>query len=207
GFKGLDNTCNTAFLGFRLSGLGGLGVATSSGLIVEVIDDCIAVYSQTGVLQPGFPKGLETFFSVPAPAGPPGCADDAHGHPVIFAPRTFWDPNDQRFWVAALQIEGANGTSTTCTKVSKYWIAVTATADPRGAWHVYNVNLLGAPVHADATAIAWYAQFGFSPDGVFWSANMFDDGFRFLEAKTCGTGKAQAEAGAGINIACFEAPN
>src|SRR5262249_14365304 len=61
GFKGLDDQCNIAFTGGFSIAPSDLAVASSAGLITEVINACIAVYSSTGVLQAGFPKSLQAF--------------------------------------------------------------------------------------------------------------------------------------------------
>jgi hypothetical protein len=195
GFKGLDDSCNAAVLGVELPAEG-LAVASSSSNITEVVNDCIAVYSPTGVLQPGFPKSLQTFFGVPAPV-PAGCASDTNNQPWLDSSRAFYDFNDNRFWVAALQTEGTGQVSPTCTEVSKVWFAVSASSDPLGAWHVYHINTLGVvyPI-TDPTAAANFLQFAFGPDGVYWSVNMFDQtGAKFEVAAYYGTGKARFEAG------------
>jgi hypothetical protein len=205
GFKGLDDSCNAAALGVRIPTFG-LAVASSSSLITEVVNDCIAVYSPTGVLQPGFPKSLQNFFGVPAPAGPAGCAADFNNHPWLDSPRAFYDFNANRFWVADLQTEGALNVSRTCTEVSRIWLAVSATSDPLGAWHVYNIGMLGVLFPTpDPTAAANFLQFAFGPDGVYWSVNMFDQTGATFEADAYyGTGKARFEAGLLIHLTFFQ---
>src|SRR5262249_19317280 len=76
---------------------------------------------------------------------------------------------------------------------------------PRGAWHIYSINMLGGNNSTDG---ADYTQFAFGPDGFYFSGNMFDQaGVAYQGAKYCGSGKAQAEAGAGINIFCLFGPS
>jgi hypothetical protein len=151
GFKGLDDGCNIATGGSPLEPPD-LAVAASSSWVLEAVNDCLAVYTTAGVVQAGFPKSAIAFFGVPKPT-PAGC--DAA--PFMSDPRAAYDPNDQRFWVSWLQVEGAfdlNGYA----EVSRDWIAVSRTSDPRGAWNVFSVNMLGG---VSATDAADFDQLGF----------------------------------------------
>src|SRR5262249_15760332 len=72
-----------------------------------------------------------------------------------------------------------------------YWIGVSQTSDPRGAWNVYAFDMsLGTTNAADFT------QIGFDDKGVYFSGNMFtQDGSAYSYAEIFGASKAQMEAG------------
>jgi hypothetical protein len=172
------------------------GVSASDLYVVQVVNTSIAIYSTAGALQSGYPKSLQAAFGVPAPS-PSGC-DSAHNNqPFLSDPRTFRDPVTGRFWVAFLQVEGAFGLSPNCTFVSRYWVAVSATSDPRGSWHVYafnTANLVGSPSAAD------YTQLGFNGQAAFIGGNQFNQaGTAYNGAWTLAIPKATAEAGGSIS--------
>src|SRR5262249_17491516 len=144
-------------------------------------------------LRSGFPKGLQSFFGVPAPT-PAGC-DAAHGNqPFLSDPRAFYDPVKKRYWVAALQVEDAAGLSPRCDFVSRYWVAASASSDPAGVWHVYSIDtggLVGGP-----KSVADYTQMGFNQEAVFIGGNQFNQsGTGFFGAWTLAIPKARAERG------------
>jgi hypothetical protein len=142
-----------------------MALAASTGWVVQAVNMSVAVYSPTGVLQPGFPKNAQTFFNVPNPQ-PAGC--DSHG-PFLSDPRAFYDRNDKRFWVAMLQVEGNFGVGNTCTKLSKIWLAVSQTNDPNAAWNVYNFNM----DFSQSNFSLDYTQLGFDELAVYFGGNMY----------------------------------
>jgi hypothetical protein len=171
------------------------GIAANDVFVLEAVNTSIAVYSATGALQAGFPKSWQAFAGVPAPS-PAGC-DAAHSNrPFLSDPRTFYDPVTARWWVAFQQVEGAFGVAPNCSFVSRYWVAVSATSDPRGAWHVYafnTANLVGSPSAAD------YTQMGFNSQAVFIGGNQFNQaGTAFNGGWVLAIPKATAEAGGAI---------
>src|SRR5579859_5009776 len=109
-------------------------LATSRSYAVQGVNTSFAVYSTSGTLQTGWPKKAQNFFGVPNP----GSCDPAG--PFLSDPRAFYDANDGRFWVAMLQVEGALGLNS-CPFLTRYWIAVSRTSDPRGSWNVYSFNM------------------------------------------------------------------
>src|SRR5439155_3217262 len=95
-----------------------------------------------------------------------------------------------RFIAATIQVEGAFGVAPDCPETSLYWVAVSATDDPTGAWNVYSIDthLLGGD--------ADYTQLGFNTEGIFIGGNVFDQtGFTFLGAFVLALPKALMEAG------------
>src|SRR5215469_1367303 len=134
-------------------------LATSSKYEVQVVNTAINVWKK-GVVASGFPENLQTFFGVPNPS-PAGC--DSHG-PFLSDPRAAYDPNANRFYVTIMQVEGGLGVGTGCTATSTVWFAVSETANPTGAWHVYSVPI----PQASSTAFSNYTQFGFDTQGLYW---------------------------------------
>ncbi len=94
-----------------------MGIAVSSSWLVQVINSCIVVMDKNqGIVQPGFPKSLDTFF----------------GHPgfFIFDPRLTFDWVKNRFILVAASFQGNPASGT-------LFVAASQTADPRGAWNIF----------------------------------------------------------------------
>ncbi len=86
-------------------------LAVGPTYVVQVLNECITVMDSLGVVQTGFPKSLQTFFA-------------ASGS--IFDPRAVWDPYKSRYIISV-------------TTGSRWYIAVSKTKDPRGAWWIYTI--------------------------------------------------------------------
>ncbi|HEX6818824.1 MAG TPA: hypothetical protein VF120_10645 [Ktedonobacterales bacterium] len=166
------------------------GLAASSRWVLDGANTSFAVFDTRGNLQAGWPKTFQAFFDIPDPGA---CA----GHiPFTSDPREFFDLNSGRFVAAALELEGAF--ENTCALKSVYYIAVSQTGDPRGAWNVYVFDMtLGANNVADFT------QIGFDGKNIYFSANMFaatqniaDATFSYAEA--FGANKAAMDAGESV---------
>jgi hypothetical protein len=126
------------------------------------------------------------------------CDPDSGNLPFLTDPRILYDPADHRFISAVLQVEGAFGVAPDCPETSLYWVAVSQTDDPTGAWNVYSVDthLLGGD--------ADYTQLGFDNEGIFVGGNIFDQaGFTYLGAFVLGMSKAAMENNAAISPAGF----
>ena len=163
-------------------------LATSSKYEVQVVNTAIDIW-KNGVAVTGFPKNLQTFFAVPNPS-PAGC--DSHG-PFLSDPRAAYDPNANRFYVTIMQVEGGLGVGTGCTPTSTIWFAVSDTANPTGAWHVYSVPI----PDASSTAFSNYTQFGFDTQGLYWSFNLFNKaGTALVNNVVIGIRKAELLTGA-----------
>ena len=167
-------------------------LATSGFFVVQGDNTSFAVYSTAGTLQTGWPKNAQNFFGVPNP----GSCDPAG--PFLSDPRAFYDASDGRFWVAMLQVEGAFGLNS-CPFLTRYWIAVSKTSDPRGAWNVYAFNMsLGTTNAAD------YTQFGFDQQAIYFSGNMFNQpGSAYAYAEIFGATKSTMESGLGVTAYGF----
>jgi hypothetical protein len=167
-------------------------LATSKSYVLQGVNTSFAVYNTSGTLQTGWPKNAQSFFGVPNP----GTCDPAG--PFLSDPRAFYDANDGRFWVAMLQVEGALGLNS-CPLLTRYWIAVSKTSDPRGIWNVYAFDMsLGT------TNVADYTQFGFDQQAIYFSGNMFNQtGSAYQYAEIFGASKSTMENGLGVSAYGF----
>jgi hypothetical protein len=159
------------------------GIASNGNMVVQMVNTSIDVYDTSGVEQSGFPKSLQDFFGVP------DATCDALTGPIPFLadPRLLYDPADHRFIAAALQIQGVWGIAgdpslgggNNCPPTSLYWVAVSQTDDPTGAWNVYSID-----TEMDVgfgNGFADYTQLGFNGEGIFIGGNLFDEsGFFFV---------------------------
>jgi hypothetical protein len=167
-------------------------LAASPNWVVQGVNTSFAVYNTTGAKQTGWPKNAKKFFGVPNPGS---C--DPNG-PFLSDPRAFYDPQDGRFWVAELQVEGALGINA-CPEKTLYWIAVSQTNNPNGVWNVYAFDMsLGT------TNVADYTEFGFDQTAIYFSGNMFtQDGSAFAYAESLSALKSTMEAGSSVTAYGF----
>jgi hypothetical protein len=143
-----------------------MALAASSQWIVQGVNMSFGVYDNLGNLLSGWPKNFSQFFQTGVNCDPNG--------PFLYDPRAFYDPNQDRFWVATLQVEGAFGVGKNCPLTSVLWFAVTKTNNPNGIWYVYFV-----PGGFDGT-VSDYTQFGFDSQNVYFNMNQFSaDGSTF----------------------------
>ncbi len=143
-----------------------MALAASSQWVLQGVNMSFGVYDTLGNLLSGWPKNFSQFFNVTASCDPNG--------PFLYDPRAFYDPNQGRFWVAALQVEGAFGVGKNCQFASNLWFAVTKTNNPNGIWYVYFL-----PGGFDGT-VSDYTQLGFDDHNVYFNFNQFSpDGSTF----------------------------
>jgi hypothetical protein len=170
-----------------------MALATSPGWVLQVVNESVAVYSTSGKLQSGWPKNYQAFFGVPSPGK---C--DSHG-PYMVDPRAFYDPADGRFWAVALQDEGAYYYNN-CPFKALYWIAVSQTSNPNGAWNVYSFDMAQG-----TTNPADFTEFGFDSQAIYFSSNMLDiTGNSFQYAEVFAADKARMEVGSSVTAQGFK---
>ncbi|MDQ6767961.1 MAG: hypothetical protein M3Z41_09160 [Candidatus Eremiobacteraeota bacterium] len=168
-----------------------MAVAVSPNWVVQGVNDHWAVFSRAGAVQASWPKSFANFFHVPSP----GSCDPT---PFMSDPRAFYIIPDQRFVLAALQIDGA-AIGTSCATLSKYWIAVSKTNNPNGVWNVYSFDM-----RAGTTNIADFTQIGYDANGIYFSGNMFNSaGTAYLYAEIFGAPKSKMEAGLAVTAKGF----
>ncbi|MGH2517918.1 MAG: hypothetical protein ACRDHP_19910, partial [Ktedonobacterales bacterium] len=172
-----------------------MGLAASpTGLALQSVNTSLSLYNLAGAVQAGWPKSAQNFFGVPAPL-PANCDPGSNNQPFLSDPRSWFDPFDNRWGEAELQVEGGLGIAPSCNFVTKYWIATSKTSDPNGGWNIFAINMAFG---SDPTAAADYTQFGYNGDGLYVSANMFGTGF-YAEVVGCGP---KSSIYAGASFAC-----
>lgn len=163
-----------------------MALAASSRWVLQGVNTSFAVSNTSGSLQSGWPKTAQSFFGIPNPGS---CSPAG---PFLSDPRAFYDPVDRRFWVAMLEAEGALGVNS-CPEKTLYWIAVSRTSDPRGAWNVFAFDMRAGQ---NTTNVADFVQFGFNQSAIFFSADMFDQsGSTFQYEEIFGARKSSLESG------------
>ena len=167
-------------------------LAASSSWVLQGVNTSVAVYNTSGTRQAGWPKTTVSFFGVPNPT-PSGCA----ASPFMSDPRAFYDPKDGRFWVAMLEVEGALGINPNCTRVTRYWFAVSQTNNPNGTWNIYAFNMaITSGTGSCPTCVADYTEFGFDQTAIYFSGNMFNLSGSFVYAESFSVLKSTMESGA-----------
>lgn len=96
-----------------------MAIAVGPTYIAQFVNTYIAVYTKTGVLQAGYPKSADTFFGLPAGT-------------YTTDPRGFYDWTNGRY-VFVMLTESSHSSN----NVGELMLAVSATGNPSGAWHVY----------------------------------------------------------------------
>lgn len=188
GLTRLTPVPTTSFNG--LNNLNGLeppdmAVAVSDTFVLQSVNTSIAVFSRSGALQPGWPKSWINFYHIPSEGA-------CNPTPFVSDPRTFYDHATKRFFAVALQVSGPI-VGNSCAPLSKYWIAVSKTSDPTGAWHVFAFDM-----RAGTTNVADFTEAGYDANGIYFSGNMFSStNGSFQYAEIFGVSKAALESGTG----------
>jgi hypothetical protein len=120
-FVGVDESCSNVTPS-------DMAVAVGPNFELQVVNDCMAVFDRSGVLQTGFPKSINTFFGLPA-------NNFAIGR-TMTDPRAFYDNVAGRFVFLALFEDFPNSRGFV-------EIAVSQTKDPRGAWFLSQIQVGG----------------------------------------------------------------
>ena len=169
-----------------------MALAASPNWVFQGVNEAWALYNTSGTLQSGWPKNYQNFFGVP---NPPNNCDTL---PYMVDVRAFYDPVDGRFWSAMLQDEGAYGYNN-CPFQALYWIAVSASNNPNGSWHVYTFDMAkGTTFPVDFT------EFGFNRQAIFFTGNLLDlTGNTFEYAEAFSANKAKMESGSTVTAKGF----
>jgi hypothetical protein len=190
GMQGSNKTCTVFPHGCNPPDM---ALAASPHDVLQGVNTSFEVLDTSGNVRPGWPVSARQFFNVPLATKADGTpCDVADGsQPFLSDPRAAYDAADGRFWAAVLQVENAFGVALDCPFKSVYYVAVSQTSDPSGAWNVYEFEMSGGRNFA-----ADYTQIGFNHDAVFFTANMFPagNGSGFY-AEAFEANKAQMERG------------
>jgi hypothetical protein len=116
GFTGIPESCS-----FLIPSDHGLAVGLT--YVVQVVNICISIFDKNGVQQAGFPKGLNSFFGLPAGAS-------------TFDPRALYDWVNNRYIVIMLE-DRPSGSN----PAGILHLAASKTNDPRGGWWFYSFGV------------------------------------------------------------------
>jgi len=148
-----------------------MAVAVSANYVVQLVNSSIAVYNKSGVIQPGFPKPLSTFFS-----NNTGDIGDV---------RAFYDWSYQRFVVLADDFTAG-----------VIHVAASATSNPLGAWYQYTFAPWGAADCRTNTPCPDFPQLGYDTSTIYIGVNFFANATTFSSDWMLLLPKAKIYAGA-----------
>jgi len=150
------------------------GLAAGNGFILEAVNDALAVFSQaTGQRLVG-PTPLNQFFNL-AP-------EVIRGSSPVFGdfvsdPKCYFDPQTQRWFVTALQIDVVPATGALANR-SHLLLAVSQSADPTQGFNLFKLDTTddgtnGTQSHANCPCFGDQPLIGADAHGFFVSTNEF----------------------------------
>jgi len=179
------------------------GLCVGNGYVMESINNAIAVYGRSGKLLGG-PKALSQFFNLLPEvirSAPP-----AYGQ-FISDPRCYFDQATQRWFVTELEMDTDPATGALGTK-SSILIAVSASADPTGAYYVYSFDTTNGdgtdPQHPNCPCFGDQPLIGADANGFYVTTNEFPiSGPGFNGAQIYAMSKVGLESGSAPPVVQF----
>ncbi len=150
------------------------GLCASGGLIVETVNHGVQVYTETkAALTPVI--SLNRFFHL-APGVDRSFSPPTYG-PYLADPRCYYDPEDGRWIVTALEID-ANPLTGALAYRSAEFIAVSQTADPVGTYGIFsfdttNDGTAGTPRERNCPCFGDYPRIGADRNGFYLSTDSY----------------------------------
>ena len=141
-------------------------IAASPNFVVQGVNGSMAVYTPSGTMIGGYPLDWDAFLGGGPQSVIAACSSNG---PFLSDPRAFYDPNAKRFFVSVGQFDGASMFGDSCPNTSLDWIAVSATSNPTGAWHVYAFD-----TSIGGTEIGDFPTLGFNKSVIAFNVNEFD---------------------------------
>ena len=156
--------------------------------VLQVINVCVDVFSKPGVLQPGYPKSLTTFFGLP-----PGTPTSD--------PRALYDWINHRYVVVMIQFDRFQNTT------SSYWIAVSTGDNATGGYCFYNLGVQSvAPAGPGAFPLPDYPRLGQDRQAFYLASNVFNTPTTYKWEEWLVLPKAQMYACQGFGFPFFFNP-
>ncbi|MGN2243836.1 hypothetical protein ACFWZU_10040 [Frateuria sp. GZRR33] len=150
------------------------GLCAGNGFVVESVNDVLAIYDRAGNQLVG-PVDLNTFYGYPAAINR---TTGAYG-PSITDPTCYYDADTRRWFHVVLTLDRV-GTSSALSGTNHLDIAVSQTADPTGAWTVYQLPVQnngsdGTPDHGCTAGFCLgdYPHIGADANAIFLTTNEF----------------------------------
>src|SRR6266446_1814924 len=195
------------------------GLCVGNGFVLETVNDTLRIFDTAGNAVSD-PIGLNSFYGYTP-------AIDRTKNPLQFGPSItdpscLFDVPTQRWFHVVLTLDRASITTQSLAGTNHLDVAVSATADPTGAWNVYRLPVQddgtqGTPDHQCQMRVAGklvhgpclgdYPHIGADANGFYITTNefnLFSPGF-FHAAQIYAFSKAQLAAGAGtVNVVQFD---
>ncbi|MGN2252468.1 hypothetical protein ACFWZ4_03770 [Frateuria sp. GZRe12] len=150
------------------------GLCAGNGFVVESVNDVLSIYDRAGNELVG-PVDLNTFYGYPAAINR---TTGAYG-PDITDPSCYYDADTRRWFHVVLTLDRV-GTTSALSGTNHLDIAVSQTADPTGAWTVYQLPVQnngtdGTPDHGctDGFCLGDYPHIGADANAIFLTTNEF----------------------------------
>jgi hypothetical protein len=184
------------------------GLCAGNGFVVESVNDVLAIYDRSGHELVG-PVDLNTFYGYPAAINR---TTGAYG-PSITDPSCYYDADTQRWFQVVLTLDRV-GTTSALSGTNHLDIAVSQTADPTGAWNIYqlpvqNNGTQGTPDHGcnGGFCLGDYPHIGADAHAIFLTTNEFSFfGSGFYGSQIYAISKQALVAGASSpNVVLFNA--
>ncbi len=109
-------------------------LCVGNGFVLEAVNDVLRIWDTSGNSL-STAVDLNTFYHYPAAINR---SNGKYG-PSITDPTCYFDPDTQRWFVVVLTLDRV-GTSSTLSGINHLDIAVSSSADPRGAWVIYKLD-------------------------------------------------------------------
>jgi hypothetical protein len=146
------------------------------GYVIEAVNTALAVYSPTGA-RLAAPVSLHRFYGLPSEF------DRRTGRvgPLLSDPRCYFDPDTQRWFVVATEIDRATPFHFfPLGDKASMLIAVSTTSDPRATFRVYRLDVTdadGTPQHAGCPCFGDFSGVGADATGFYISTNEINIAF------------------------------
>ncbi|TBR39052.1 hypothetical protein EYV96_02070 [Dyella terrae] len=182
------------------------GLCAGNGFVLESVNDVLAIYDSSGHQLVG-PVDLNTFYGYPAAIN----RSNGQYGPSITDPSCYYDASTKRWFQVVLTLDRI-GTTSALAGTNHLDIAVSQTADPTGAWIVYqlpvqNNGTQGTPDHQCdlGFCLGDYPHIGADANAIFLTTNefsFFGDGFYGSQIYAISK-KALASWSAAVNVVLF----
>jgi hypothetical protein len=189
------------------------GLCVGNGLVLETVNDTLRIFDTAGNPVTA-PTDLNSFYGyAPAIVRATQPNQPSLFGPSITDPSCTFDVQTQRWFHVVLTLDRAAITTQNLNGNNHLDIAVSATADPTGAWNIYSLPVQddgtqGTPNHncALGPCLGDYPHIGADANGFYVTTNEFSlFGPGFYGAQIYAFSKAQLAAGASlVNVVQFD---
>jgi len=172
-------------------------LAVGDGFEVEAVNDVLEVYGPDGKALLPAPLSMNQFFNQPSQYN----RTNGQYGPFLSDPRAYFDWQTGRFIVAEwATLNDAQGHP---LNISVQFLAVSATSDPTGSWHIYSYDTTNSGTDG-CPCIPDFNQLGGDANGVFITSSLFSmSSGSFEGSRTYVVPKHAIENGASTYVAAF----